>query len=131
MSQNEKGCGSCNTEARRPTCIGTTNSIARANDLKVRFRHAIPELVKIADAITKAGFVGVRIDRARGEIVGFNVARKKLAGWMFEGIVKAVRAGETVPPIASVLAQLNAANEAFEAGLKEYEAQRARSGGVT
>ena len=103
-------------------CTRGPNSIKPSYPMEAHLQRAIPYLCQLVDAINHAGFIGVRIERRGGAFADFSVVPEKLAGHFFEGVVRAVAAGNVPPPIASVLIQLETANDAYEKWRSEYAA---------
>ena len=101
-------------------CTRGPNSAKPSYDMEAHMQRAIPYLCQLVDAITDAGFIGVRIERRGEAFADFSVVREKLAGTFFEGVIRSVAAGYPPPPTASVLIQLEAANEAYEKWRAEY-----------
>lgn len=101
-------------------CTRGPNTTKPSYRMDAHMQRAIPYLCQLVDAITDAGFIGVRIERRDGAFADFSVVPEKLAGHFFEGVVRAVATGCVPPPIESVLIQLEAANDAYEKWRSEY-----------
>ena len=103
----------------------TFDADSESYDMEAHLQRALPYLCELADAISDAGFLGVRsyrywsIDTGPG--CSFRIDSDFLAGRIFKSIFHEVEAGGSIPPTLSVLIQLEAANSVFEKWRAEDE----------